>query len=365
MYRIVVRRNAFSDSPTDYTIYSPSVADRGYVVFSPRLSEQINKASSLSFVCPDTNPNYDQITPFSGIVIVFDDDEIIFWGRVVSAERDFYRQKFVECEGVLAFLNDVILRPATISGTLSAYVADVLQKYRNVVPSDRFIQSGVFPSGNVAFERTNYVTALRELDDVRETNGFFFRIKIDVQGEVEQFPFLYIDSSLNQEGAQDVIFARNLTDLSDLTSAETFYSRMIPLGDSVDGETVTIKSVNGGNDWIEDASAVASQGRVEKVVQFQGITSPSDLLAAAQAKLAADVGNARTLTISAVDLHLLDSSVRRFEVGKLYHLISAPHGYTETGGNNVFPLTKSEIDLADPSRSVYTFGEVKKTLTGG
>lgn len=365
MYRIVVRRNAFSDSPTDYTIYSPSVADRGYVVFSPRLSEQINKASSLSFVCPDTNPNYDQITPFSGIIIVFDDDEIIFWGRVVSAERDFYRQKFVECEGVLAFLNDVILRPATISGTLSVYVADVLQKYRNVVPSDRFIQSGVFPSGNVAFERTNYVTALRELDDVRETNGFFFRIKIDVQGEVEQFPFLYIDSSLNQEGAQDVIFARNLTDLSDLTSAETFYSRMIPLGDSVDGDPVTIKSVNSGNDWIEDASAVASQGRVEKVVQFQGITSPSDLLTAAQAKLAEDVGNARTLTISAVDLHLLDSSVRRFEVGKLYHLISAPHGYTETGGNNVFPLTKSEIDLADPSRSVYTFGEVKKTLTGG
>lgn len=365
MYRIVVRRNAYSDSPTDYTIYSPSVADRGYVVFSPRLSEQINKASSLSFVCPDTNPNYSQITPFSGIIIVFDDDEIIFWGRVVSAERDFYRQKFVECEGVLAFLNDVFLRPATISGTLPGYVNNILQTYRSSAVGERFLMCGTVPSGNVAFDRTNYVSVLSELDDIREINGLYFRIGIDVQGEVEQFPFLYIDSSLNQEGAQDVVFARNLTDLTDLTDAEKFYSRMIPLGDSVDGDPVTIKSVNGGNDWIEDASAVALQGRVEKVVQFQGITSPSDLLAAAQAKLAADVGNARTLTISAVDLHLLDSSVQRFEVGKLYHLISAPHGYTETGGNNVFPLTKSEIDLADPSRSVYTFGEVKKTLTGG
>ena len=365
MYRIVVRRNAYSDSPTDYTIYSPSVADRGYVVFSPKLSEQVNKASSLSFVCPDTNPNYSQITPFSGIIIVFDDDEIIFWGRVVSAERDFYRQKFVECEGVLAFLNDVILRPATIQTTITGYLIDTLDEYNGKCAQERFIWYGTAPAGyNVSFERTGYTSVLQELDGIRSSAGMFFRWVIDWQGEVES-PFLYIDSSLNQEGAQDVIFARNLTDLSDLTSAETFYSRMIPLGDSVDGDPVTIKSVNSGRDWIEDASAVSSQGRVEKVVQFQGITSPSDLLAAAQAKLAADVGNARTLTISAVDLHLLDSSVRRFEVGKLYHLISAPHGYTETGGNNVFPLTKSEIDLADPSRSVYTFGEVKKTLTGG
>ena len=365
MYRIVIRRSAFSDAPTDYTIYSPSMADTGHVVFSPKLSEEINKAPSLSFVVPPTNPNYDQITPFSGIVLVFDGAEIIFWGRVVSAEKDFYNQKLVECEGALAFLNDLILRPATVSGTLPGYISDVLTSYRAIAPSDRFIMLGSVPTGNVSFERTGYVSVPQELGDIIAENGMFIRIVIDVQGEIEEFPFLYIESSLSRQGAQDVVFAKNLKDLEDLTSAETFYSRMIPLGDYVDGAAVTIKSVNGGNDFIEDAAAVSAQGRVEKVVQFQGITSPSDLLTAAQAKLAADVGNARTLTISAVDLHLLDSSVQRFEVGRLYHLISAPHGYTETGGNNVFPLTKSEIDLADPSRSEYTFGQVKRTLTGG
>jgi len=66
----------------------------------------------------------------------------------------------------------------------------------------------------------------------------------------------------------------------------------------------------------------------------------------------------RTLTIKAIDLHIIDTSVDSIRLGMNVALRSTPHGLNE-------PDICSAIDLniEKPEESEYTFGEPQKSLT--
>lgn len=54
---------------------------------------------------------YNGLTPLATKIQVHRDNDVIFRGRVLTTEREFYGMKNVYCEGELAYLNDSIQRP--------------------------------------------------------------------------------------------------------------------------------------------------------------------------------------------------------------------------------------------------------------
>jgi len=92
-------------------LYSPLLSDGGYTVLSPKLTLELNKAGSLTFTLPPTNPMYDSISKLTSVITVDQDGETIWRGRELNYTRDFYNRKAEYCEGELAMLNDSIIRP--------------------------------------------------------------------------------------------------------------------------------------------------------------------------------------------------------------------------------------------------------------
>ena len=74
-------------------LYSPHLANDGYSVLSPKLTVELNKAGSLTFILPPTNVMYDSIQKLKTIITVIQDNEEIFRGRVLHDEKDFYNRK--------------------------------------------------------------------------------------------------------------------------------------------------------------------------------------------------------------------------------------------------------------------------------
>ena len=66
-----------------------------------------------------------------------------------------------------------------------------------------------------------------------------------------------------------------------------------------------------------------------------------------------------TFTVTAVDMHLLNSNVDPIRVGDKVHVLSAPHELDDPD----LICTKIEYDLTNPANTKYTFGKPKQSLT--
>lgn len=98
-------------------IYSPVVAQQGYAVQDPVLNMEVNKAGSLEFTVPVTNPSYNSYQKLKTIITIEKDGEVYWRGRVLNDQKDTYLNKSVFCEGELAFLNDGCIRPYSFVST--------------------------------------------------------------------------------------------------------------------------------------------------------------------------------------------------------------------------------------------------------
>lgn len=364
MYKIYIR--LFGD--TDWTlIHSPALANNNIIVFSPRITQELNKAGSLTFTVPDTHPQYSNIKPLATEIKVYDGDERIFWGRVLDTKRDFYRRKEVHCESELAFLNDVIMRPYSFQSTVRAFFERLLLQYNIVASESRRLRVGnctvTDSNDNIVRASQVYPSVWGEMEEklIKNLGGYLIpRVVISSGKELTYLDYL---ASPGTDSGQEIRFGQNLIDIEDFLDGSSAYSRIVPIGYVVDNETaerLTIKSVNDDLDYLRDTTTEQEYGVVEQMVQWDDVTIASNLKAKGQAELIRNVLYIRTITISAVDLHLLNVNTGALRIGNRYMVVSPPHGFS-----SYFLLSKCTLNLDDPSKSVYTFGRTRKTLTGG
>lgn len=354
------------------TVSSPSLADNGYFVFSPTLTQELNRADKLVFTVPEKNPVYSNLTAMQKIVTVYEDGVRLFKGRIIQTAKDFYKQKKVTCEGELAFLNDAVLRPYTFQGTVAAYFTMLVNAYNTAASEDKKIYPGnctvTDSNNNIVRSNENYVTVWSEVyDKLLKKLGGFLSLRVAVENNVEKTYLDYLAVS-GGSGSQVIRFGENLLDLTDYIEGDDLYTRIVPLGakDDETGLYLTIESETAGHvDYLVNTVAEAIFGRIERVVRWEDVTHADNLKNKAQAELNANFANTQTITISAIDLHLLNVSTDALRLGMYYRVVSVPHGLTTELDNNLFPLSKAQIRLDDPSQSRYTFGRIQPTLTGG
>ena len=160
---------------------------------------------------------------------------------------------------------------------------------------------------------------------------------------------------------QIIRFGENILDLVREVRGENVATVLVPLGaaDEETGEKLTVKSVNDGLDYIEDAEAIETYGRIVKTVEYDDVTVASNLLTKGYAELAKMSKPTITLTMTAVDLHLVDVNIERIKIGDSIRVLSEPHGIDE-----YMIVQKLQLDFQHPENSVVTLGAVKQTLDG-
>ncbi len=332
---------------------------------NPTLELADNEAGSFTFTIYKNNPGYSLIKMLTGIVTVKWDDEVLFKGRIISAEKSFEKALTVECEGELAYLADSIQRPAEYHElTVYAYVAKLVELHNAQVGADKQFEVGavtVTDSNDSLYRYTNWESTLDVFNsDLLDSLGGHLRIRYD--GSHRYLDYL---ADYPRLSGQKIEFGENLLTYTESNSALELATVCIPLGarqeeSSIEAleERLTVKAVNNNKDYIELSKAVQTYGRITKTVIWDGVNTPSILLAKGQKWLQDNQYEDLELSLSAVDLADFGVDTDHLRILDRIHCTSVPHGM-----DHEFPLTSLSISLLDPTQNIYTLGTKLKTFS--
>ena len=358
MYTIYVDNNL---------IYSPMLIEDGYYAVQPKLDAELNLASVLEFGLPSDAVGYDKINKLKSTLRVYNDGVRIFRGRCTSDEMTMLKQKNIYCEGELAFLKDSVVRAYTFTGTVKQYLTFLINGHNNQVNySKRFTVGNVNvadDSATITRSSGNYLSTFDEIKEqlLDKLGGYLIpRYEIENGVEVEYLDYLADSGGQN---SQVIEFGNNMLDFSQKLDGSEIFTRLVPLGASLGTQgglerRLTIASVNGGRDYLEDARGIEVFGYITKSMVWEDVKSASVLKTKGQRALAAGANIVPQIELSAIDMHVLNVNIDAIKLGEYNRVVSAPHGV-----DALFQCTRMTLDFENPERSLYSFGVAPKTLT--
>lgn len=351
MYRVYC-----NDSP----LYD--LRDEDLVLISPTVKIGENTAGSFEFSILPKHPHYEEVNELTSVITAYDGDEEIFCGRVVEIKKDLYNRKKVICEGELAYFNDSIQRPAKYQGlTVRGYLETLVNIHNQQVKNqgiDKTFKVGavtVQDNNDYVYKYTNWESTLEVIKtDLLKTYGGYLRIR--KENGVRYLDYLADYPNTN---TQVIEFGSNLLDFTHDMVASDIVTAVIPLGARLEDVTevegldayLTIKDVNGGVDYVYSQEAVKSYGWIFKTVKWDDVHVADNLLRKGKEYLS-DIQFAQiTLTVSAVDLHMLHVDMERIKVLDEIRVTSSPNGL-----DRFFPVSEMTLYLDKPSNNKLTLG---------
>lgn len=331
-----------------------------------KIAKSINAVDSFSFTIYPNNAGYDFLKPLTTAVKVYDENtgKDIFIGRVLKCpdsmdERGLICRK-VTCEGRLGWLYDSVqpyveYKMVGISTVLSSF----LSKHNAQVGADKRIELGqvtVTASNNYTYT-ANWDKTMNVIAD-KLIGKFGGEIQLrDKDGKV------YLDYLENIGHGTDttIELAVNLKTISREVDETAVITRLYPLGAKLtDSEKrLTIGSVNGGKDYIEDSSLIAKYGVISGTQIWDDVTLASNLLGKGKEYLKS-VNRAKVqYQVTALDLSRIDKRFEQFELGCWYGVKNSLMGIDED-----LRIVGISIDLDNPQASQLTFGDRFETLSG-
>ena len=249
------------------------------------------------------------------------------------------------------------MRPFSFTGTVAEFVAYVISLHNAQVDENkRFTVGTVTVLGDITHDATEYLTTKETLEKVllNAYNGYFItRFENGVR---------YIDylAEINLLSPQKIQFGKNLLDLKRIRKGADIATVIIPLGAKVEGtETrLTIESVNGSVDFVQDSDAIAQFGVIVKSIIFDDITDAETLKQKGQAQLAESINQWETIELTAADLATVDKDFTSFHLGTRVDVLSNPHGIDQR-----FIVSKLSIKLLDPAANKLTLGKVVESFS--
>jgi phage minor structural protein len=331
-----------------------------------KVAKSINAVDSFSFTIYPNNAGYDLLRPLTTAVKVYDEstDKDIFIGRVLKCpdsmdERGLICRK-VTCEGRLGWLYDSIQPYVEYKMVgISTVLSSLLSKHNAQVGADKRIELGqvtVTASNNYTYT-ANWDKTMDVIAD-KLIGKFGGEIQLrDKGGKV------YLDYLENIGHGTDttIELAVNLKTISREVDETAVITRLYPLGAKLtDSEKrLTIGTVNGGKDYIEDSSLVAKYGVISGTQIWDDVTLASNLLGKGKEYLKS-VNRAKVqYQITALDLSRIDRHIEQFELGCWYRVKNSLMGIDED-----LRIVSISIDLDNPQASQLTFGDRFETLSG-
>lgn len=365
----------------DYILHDMRLADEKIIVRDPSVKLAVSKAGEMTFTLGADHPYLSNLRRMSGLVELLDGTLPIYRGRITTDTKDFYGAHKIETEGIMAALNDSIIKPFSFpedfnddddykAAAASGNVVDfffrwILAQHNSQVSTEQQIKPGVCTvtdSNNyITRSASEYATAMSTISDklIKSALGGYLLIRYEDDGN-------YMDyyAALPLTNTQSVEFAENLLDLSSETDGTNIYTAILPEGK--DG--LTIEALSDGDltdDLVKSGltiyskSGVATYGRITRHVKWDDVTVAANLQAKAKAALADNgLSMPETIKLTAVDLGWQED-VQHFRVGRMTVLFSTTHGYSTS-----YPLLELSPDILDPGNTRITLGATQQTYTG-
>ena len=359
-----------NNTPTTVTktIHNTSSGDRDFLAVSASLSTEVNKSGTLTFTITPNNYAYSDIAKLKTVIRVYLDNQLLWKGRPLDTSKDFMNRATIKCEGWLSVLMDSIVEPDLFDSispgwkdaeekpalTLTQMMTALISNHNTKMGANSGKQLALFidfrngdddpidPSR--VPEAPNYQTTL---DYIQSEIVSAFGGNLSVSETTLYYSSDEVAVKEANRAAQEIAFGSNLLDFTDYVDASEVYTTLIATGK--DGIEVIAS----------DSTALGLFGPVYRHEVFSDIDNTSDLQTAANEALAKNIEASTTITVSAVDLSLINDEYPTIKLGNYVHVSSAPHGI-----NTWYPCTQIEYDLCDPAKTQYTLGVSPDTITG-
>lgn len=341
-------------------LYDPR--DENLSMLAGKVSLEVNRTGTLQLTLPVRHPEIKSMKKLVSTIRVADGVQEIFRGRVLVTESDLYGTTRYTCEGELAYLLDSIQRPKEYHDlTPKTYLQDKLAQHNNQVEGAKRFVLGIVEKQTMNYdarEDNQYTNTLDTImDKLVKSNGGYLTIRHE--GDIRYLDYL---ESYGRTSLQTIRFGENILDLTQHLSAEDIITVLVPLGKAPEGakegSKLTIASVNGGKDYLEDAEAIALYGRIIGRNEWPDVTVPANLKTKGQEYLKNMRNLSLSIELTAVDLHLVDVDIDRIQLGDMVRVVSHPHGL-----DRYMMVTKREYDLLDPANDKIVLGDTISTLT--
>ena len=371
----------------DYVLHDATIDE--LKVIGAKCSLEVNKTGSLTFQIASTHPYYDKIKKHTSEIKLYQDDRVLFCGRILNDEITFENIKNIECEGELSYFLDSIQRgkeyhlEGGTENVIKTYLKDIVSIHNSQVDESKRFSVGVVnirDPNNYLYKISNYDDTLTVLTDkLLNTYGGYLMVR-------RENGVRYLDyvNELTNVCNQTIEFGKNIIDMTRYIKGEDIYTALIPLGatsEATEGTTeetyekrLTISSLADStdgtivkvNDYIYDKEAVKQWGWIWKVQKWEDVRTASNLLTKAKAELENSIDATLSLDMTAIDLHLLDVDIDRINCGDRIQCISLPHNL-----NTILVVKSIEIDIDSPENTkiklVSPTGKIKAdtTITSG
>ena len=199
-------------------------------IFDPSIELELNKTGSFVFTVYPDNPRYSLIKRLKSIIEVYQDDFLLFRGRVLDEEVGWHNEKTFSCEGELAFLLDSIQRPYDFTGSIPEFLGMLLSNHNAQTDAVK-----AFTLGNVTVTDPNNYIVRSDIDYVNTWDVITKKL-IDLLGGFLQVRHVngvnyldYLEES-TLLAPQKITFGKNLLDLKRSRKGEDIATVIIPLG---------------------------------------------------------------------------------------------------------------------------------------
>lgn len=322
---------------------------------------ELNKSGSFSFALYPEHFFYDRFVKMKTVIKVYKSNKIIFRGRVLNDDTDYWNNKTLTCEGEFGFFQDSIIRPFEFNGTPEEFLNKIITEHNSQVgEAKRFKLGRVTVTDNIGVDNTSYDTAHTVLTKrLLEGSGGYLFITHENNG-LEDIPTLNFLKDFETVSSQPIEFGVNLKQYTKKSTSSNIKTAIIPLGaeDETTKKKLNITSVNDGKDYIYDSHGVNRYDWIFKVVEYPDITDAQTLKTTAENDLKNMINPNITIELTAIDLHLLNRSIESYKLGDYIPARSKPHNFSET-----MLCSKQTIDLLKPENDTVTLGHTYSNFT--
>lgn len=348
----------------NYLIYDTRLTE--LTIINPSLNLELNKTGSFTFTIYPSHPYYDKLQKLKSIIKVYQDDYLVFRGRILNDVQGWHNEKKVTCEGELAYLLDSIQRPYDFqsgdkSTTISELFSYFITNHNSQVDADhQFIVGNITvtdPNDYIVRADSNYTNTWDSINNkLIDSFGGYLWVRHEEDGN-------YIDylADFNTLSSQTIEFGKNLIDLDKTVKGEDIATAIIPLGVKSEDteERLTIKSVNDDVDYVYNQEAVNKYGWIFKTVVWDDVTVASNLLTKGNKYLADSINLAVSIELSAVDLSAIETNAGSFKLGSYLKVKTKPHDIVD----KLFLINKLSLNLTSPKSNKITLGTSYSTFT--
>lgn len=357
-------------------VYDPRLSE--YKLTSAKLTQELNKADSLQFFLYPKHPAYSKIKRLKSTLEVTRDGTIKSRGRLLDDMLGWENGRECKCEGELAFFNDSVQRPFSFpidpeAATPADYLAFLVERHNAQVSADRQFTVGTVtvtdPNGYIARSDTEYSTTWTLIKEgLLDTLGGYLWIRHE--GGVSFLDYL---ADFDVLANQPIRAGLNLLAISTERRGAEIATAILPLGktDEESHERLTIAELPDSetDDICKEGDIVYSKtaeeqygSRIVKVVVWDDVTIPQNLLSKSTAALIVVRQLPSTVKITAADLAAAGYDFNTFSLGTYVEIYDDWHKEAH-GLLARYLVKKLEIDLPNPEKNVLVLGATTYSMT--